>query len=499
MLNDFVMNAALLIASFFIIGQLFRNNPLQHTSLLKTQSLIGICYGLQGILLMVYTIRLDALTIMDLRHISIMIAALQGGLPAALISSFIMAIARIGLFGISFSSVAAATCMLLIGIGCGLLLNRVKPARLSFPLLNVACLLVISATIYINMSYAGLSISGLSSLLIFHWLAALLCGQLAYYLYLYIYRMNTVFFKLQESEKRYRSLIEKSPDATIVHNDSSILFINGKGLRLLNAASSKEVIGRSLQQFIHPLYHNQTQQQPLEHLKATAEAELIEQKYIRLDGVEIDVEVSMSSIAYNNQPAYVTTIRDITDRKITEQKLQQAMTALQRLSNLDGLTGIANRRSFDAFLEESWITAMKKDEPLSVIMFDADEFKAYNDTYGHQGGDDCLRKLAEHTEQALTHHNYMVARYGGEEFAVILCNTDSDAAYHIAEQIRSFIEALAIPHSSSKVCSLVTVSLGVATITPPFYISPKELVGQADSALYRAKLEGRNRVVVHDA
>ncbi|NOU95149.1 diguanylate cyclase [Paenibacillus sp. LMG 31456] len=498
MVNDFVINAAILIASFFIIGQLFRKYPLHRTSLLNTQIWIGICYGLQGILLMVYTIRLDALTIMDLRHIPIMIAALQGGLPAALISSFIVALARIGLFGFSFSSVTAASCMLLIGTGCGLLLNRVKPVKLSFPLLNVASLLVISSTIFINRAHAGLSLSTLQSLLLFYWLVALLCGQLAYYLYLYIYRMNTLFFKLQESEQRYRSLIEKSPDATIVHDSNTILFVNGKGLQLLHAASPKEVIGSSLQQFIHPLYHKEPQQQPHERLNKTAETERIEQKYIRLDGVEIDVEVSMSSISYKEQPAFVTTIRDITDRKITEQKLQQAITALQRLSDLDGLTGIANRRSFDSFLDQSWKIAMKKDEPLSLIMFDADEFKAYNDAYGHQGGDDCLRMLASHTEHALAHSNHMVARYGGEEFAVILCNTDLDVAIGIAEQIRSLIEALAIPHSSSKVCNVVTVSIGVATIMPPFYISPRELIERADSALYRAKIEGRNRVKAYD-
>ncbi|MDF2961675.1 MAG: cph2 5 [Paenibacillus sp.] len=494
MVNDLVMNASLLIASFFIIGQLFRKYPFQHTSDKAARILAGICYGIQGILLMIYTIRLDAATIMDLRHIPIMISALHGGLPGALVSSLMIAFVRMGLFGISFTSVTAAACMVLIGIGSGLLMRRVRPAKLRFPLLNAASLLAISLTIYINMSYASQNLSKLPSILLFYWIAALLCGQLAYYLYQYISRMNRVFFKLQESEKRYRSLIEKSPDATIVHDGSTILFANVKALRLLNAAAPKEVVRRSIHEFIHPRYQKEALQLLERQMNTYDGGERVEQKYVRLDGTEIDVEVSISFIEYKGQPAYVTTVRDITDRKLTEQKLQQAMAALKRLSDLDGLTGIANRRTFDAFLESSWQTAKEKDQPLSLIMFDADEFKAYNDSYGHQSGDDCLRAIAEFTERSLEQTGHLAARYGGEEFAVILVNTDAETAFHMAEQIRSGIEALAIPHRSSKISERVTVSLGTATVTPTFPTDYKELIRQADSALYCAKMEGRNRV-----
>jgi diguanylate cyclase (GGDEF)-like protein len=170
------------------------------------------------------------------------------------------------------------------------------------------------------------------------------------------------------------------------------------------------------------------------------------------------------------------------------------------LSDLDGLTGIANRRTFDSYLEQAWKRAVENNEPLSLIMFDADEFKAYNDTYGHQGGDDCLRMLAKCTERltVLSNIEHLIARYGGEEFAVILCNTNKADASLIAEQIRAFTESLAITHISSKVSNYVTVSLGVATADTPFILVPKDLIRQADAVLYQAKIEGRNRVVVYE-
>lgn len=197
-------------------------------------------------------------------------------------------------------------------------------------------------------------------------------------------------------------------------------------------------------------------------------------------------------------------LKEETDcRKAREQDLVQAMEqleevneALRQLSALDGLTGIGNRRSFDHTLDREWNRAQREQSPLSLIMLDIDFFKAFNDTYGHQAGDDCLRQIAAIASGATKRSSDFVARYGGEEFVVVLPNTTPKGALKVAETIRSWINNHHIPHSSSAIASHVTVSLGVATSLPDDPKSQEQLISEADKALYQAKREGRNRVLV---
>lgn len=177
---------------------------------------------------------------------------------------------------------------------------------------------------------------------------------------------------------------------------------------------------------------------------------------------------------------------------ITERKLAQDM--LQRLSSIDGLTGIANRRYFDQYLEREWRRGVRSSTPFSLVMCDIDYFKAYNDTYGHQGGDDCLKKVAATIKSTLKRPGDLVARYGGEEFVIVMPETNVNGAAVLAESLRAGVEALGIAHANSQVNKCVTISLGVATIVPSLDSSPEELLSSADKALYRAKKEGRNRV-----
>ncbi|MGO4889881.1 diguanylate cyclase domain-containing protein [Anaerobacillus sp. MEB173] len=186
--------------------------------------------------------------------------------------------------------------------------------------------------------------------------------------------------------------------------------------------------------------------------------------------------------------------RDITKRKVIEEQLRETNDILQKLSSLDGLTGIANRRSFDDFLQREWHRAY----PLSLIMLDIDFFKKFNDTYGHQQGDVCLQKVANTLKNTVRRSTDLVARYGGEEFAVVLPNTDADVAYQLAENIRNNISGLNIPHEASYIADYVTISVGVATVVPAQYKDPKELIEKADRALYNAKNEGRNQVRVSE-
>jgi len=181
--------------------------------------------------------------------------------------------------------------------------------------------------------------------------------------------------------------------------------------------------------------------------------------------------------------------------EVTRQ-LQAANERLQNLSFLDGLTGIANRRHFDQELLQESRRAEREKTPLSLIILDIDYFKAFNDTYGHLKGDDCLKTVASTLKKTLKRGGDFSARYGGEEFAVVLPNTDDVGAAMIAEELRASIERAGVAHLNSLCADYVTVSLGIVTRSSQQAHTPEDLISAADRALYRSKHEGRNRVSV---
>jgi diguanylate cyclase (GGDEF)-like protein len=183
--------------------------------------------------------------------------------------------------------------------------------------------------------------------------------------------------------------------------------------------------------------------------------------------------------------AVVETLRDMTDEKT-------AQIALEQLATRDGLTGLANRRCFDDTLYAEWSRAMRQKQPLSLLMVDVDNFKAYNDAHGHLGGDECLKRIAGAVAGEMR-ANDLVARYGGEEFAVILPNQSLKGAAIVAERIRRRVEQLHMPGQPAAARN-VTVSIGAATAYASPEASASELVATADAALYRAKHMGRNRI-----
>ena len=178
----------------------------------------------------------------------------------------------------------------------------------------------------------------------------------------------------------------------------------------------------------------------------------------------------------------------------TTRELEEANERLERLSSLDGLTGIGNRRSFDERIELEWSHAIRSAQPLSLIMIDVDHFKLYNDRYGHQAGDDCLKKVALLISSTIHRALDLAARYGGEEFALLLPDTNMEGARGIAEKIRAGVEGMQIEHSGSQNNNFVTISLGVASKLPVNMEKFDSFVESADKAMYRAKSEGRNRV-----
>ena len=176
-----------------------------------------------------------------------------------------------------------------------------------------------------------------------------------------------------------------------------------------------------------------------------------------------------------------------------QQELEVKNAELERLSSQDGLTGIANRRIFDEFIDKEWMRAAREKQPISLILIDIDHFKLYNDNYGHQGGDDCLRRVAQALASTVRRPGDLVARYGGEEFAVVMPGTDAEGAASIADALRSRIEELHLRHEFSTTADHVTISLGVATMVPDGSQQAEVLVAAADKALYEAKESGRNR------
>ncbi len=195
---------------------------------------------------------------------------------------------------------------------------------------------------------------------------------------------------------------------------------------------------------------------------------------------------------YEQVQDYSRTLEEKVSERTT--RLEQLNKQLQRLVNHDGLTGVANRRRGDDYLEEVWARLRRNSLPLSIIMLDVDHFKAFNDNYGHQAGDECLMEVAKTLNTELKRPTDLVARYGGEEFMLILPDTSNEGAAQVAEQVRAAVESLKITHEHSSTGPVVTISAGTATIVPQAESSMELLIREADIALYRAKRMGRNQV-----
>ncbi len=218
------------------------------------------------------------------------------------------------------------------------------------------------------------------------------------------------------------------------------------------------------------------------------------------DSESVDRAFSSGATDYVTKPIHWAVLRQRVRRLLQQaqlyKQLEAANQALQQLANMDGLTGLANRRRFDEYLTNQWINLVGSLKPVSLILCDIDFFKRFNDKYGHPAGDLCLQKVAAVLNSAAQKNQDLVARYGGEEFAVIMPNTHAPGAVHVAALMQSGVRELQVEHSDSDVSNYVTLSLGVATTTPNVESSPNDLILAADKALYQAKQEGRNRIIL---
>lgn len=304
--------------------------------------------------------------------------------------------------------------------------------------------------------------------------------------------IESYIVSLEVNEERFRMITEYSSDMITIHDSTGkYMYVSAAGKEILQY-EDHEVIGYDSYLFIHP-----------DDIEMTNDnfRELLADGYVvatyrirRKDGQYIWFESSLKFLkGKTNELQIIGISRNITERKEAEQKLEEANRMLKDLSEKDGLTGIWNRRAFDEQLNVEWHRASLKSQMLSLIMLDIDYFKKYNDTYGHQAGDICLKQVANALELAVWKTEDVVFRYGGEEFVVILPGADVERAERIGEMIRKTVESLAIPHSASEISQFVTISLGVNSIVPNEEKSIEQFIEGADQALYQAKQSGRNR------
>lgn len=201
--------------------------------------------------------------------------------------------------------------------------------------------------------------------------------------------------------------------------------------------------------------------------------------------------LELGAVDFISKPINTTIVRA---RVRTHLTLKLQSDLLRSMALMDGLTGVANRRKFDEDILAAWRLCFREQKPLSLIMVDVDYFKRYNDRYGHQAGDGCLKSVAQALFETVRRPYDLVARYGGEEFACVLPNTVLSGAVEIAERMQESVRALGIEHSASDVDRVVTISLGVATLTPTRDLEFQALIEAADKQLYEAKTAGRARV-----
>ena len=297
--------------------------------------------------------------------------------------------------------------------------------------------------------------------------------------------------KAEETISHLAAIVEFSDDAIIGITLDGVIMSWNLGAKKLYGYTKVEAINHSVSMLIPP---ERSEEGPAlrEHISRGQVVDHYETVRRKKDGTLVDVALTISPVKDHGRITGASAIaRDITERKKAEQ-------LLQRLSTMDELTGLANRRAFDEFLNEEWRRALRAGHMISLMMIDVDFFKKYNDTYGHLKGDSCLKLVADVLEGVARRPGDKVARFGGEEFVVILAMTDKQYAVSIAEKIRMDIEALKILHVKSEVSNFVTVSIGVVALIPQQKMHPSDIIKHADEALYKAKNQGRNRVVVSD-
>jgi diguanylate cyclase (GGDEF)-like protein/PAS domain S-box-containing protein len=290
-----------------------------------------------------------------------------------------------------------------------------------------------------------------------------------------------------EQQALFRYLLDQINDGIfIIDPDSGIILDANRAAHQRLGYAREDLVGSHLSTITVNTGKNMSLGQIAKKGLSTAGV-IYEEYHQHRNGRRIPMEINSRLIELDSRSYVVAIARDITDRKQLEEELRQLTTE-------DSLTRVFNRRFFDESLEQEWRRMMRIQHPISMLMIDVDRFKHYNDTYGHIAGDVCLRQIAAELTRQMRRAGDIVARYGGEEFAIILPETDAEAAKVLAETLRESIESLSLEHIGIPDESVVTLSIGIATLVPTASQNAIRLVSLADKALYRAKAGGRNQV-----
>ncbi|NQY95099.1 MAG: GGDEF domain-containing protein, partial [Campylobacteraceae bacterium] len=305
--------------------------------------------------------------------------------------------------------------------------------------------------------------------------------------------------EFKESEEKFRTIFESSSDALILLNKTNFIDSNDAALNMFLCEDKEEFLDSLHSRWSAKEQTDSILNHEIQLKKKMAQAfrrgELAyEWNYIRTNGDVFPAEVLLTSIYMNEEKVLQGTIRDISERKKAQSKLIALNNELERLSFLDGLTGIANRRMFDTTFEREWSHAQRNNKPISLILIDIDFFKQYNDYYGHIRGDTCLRIVAKTLSSIFKRTVDLLARYGGEEFVIILPNTEIRHAKMLAQKCRNKIIQENIFHEPSTIHDVLTISIGVNSVIPTPLIEPSSFIDLTDKLLYQAKDKGRNRV-----
>ena len=335
------------------------------------------------------------------------------------------------------------------------------------------------------------------------WRAAILQLFLAASMFT-LYSISVVFGNLRKTQGELRQIaalhklvVDNSRDAIELGDLDGRRTYVSPGIKALTDWNPEDLVGRVFRELIHPADLAEVEM-AMRALRAGSEGGTLEYRARKRDGNYFWAEGSLRVYrdpATGRPIGYLNLVRDISERKRSEEHLQSAYRAMETLVVVDALTGIANRRRFDDLLSTEWRRALREATSLSLLLIDADHFKRYNDTYGHVRGDSCLKQIAEAALDVVLRPGDLVARYGGEEFAVVLPGTDETGAKGVAEDICQAVRNRRLPHEGNAP-GIVTVSIGCATMIPQRGKISKDLIEAADQALYRAKGRGRNRVVV---
>ncbi|WP_102345290.1 sensor domain-containing diguanylate cyclase [Bacillus sp. Marseille-P3661] len=302
--------------------------------------------------------------------------------------------------------------------------------------------------------------------------------------------------KLRRNEELYRFITENSTDIISYLKPNGMYEYISPSCNQFLGYKQEEIIGTGIIRYLHP-----EESKRILQLIINAESSLdfvsFSHRLRKKDHSYIWLETNVRAIRHSNKrlEGIVSVSRDISERIQKEKELEKTNEMLLYLSKMDGLTSIPNRRFFEEKLQEEWFRTMRHSTSLSAMMIDIDYFKKYNDHYGHQAGDTCIKLIANVLKSTLKRPGDFVARYGGEEFVVLLPETGHQGTAYLGELFLTNIRDLELINDVSEIGNYITVSIGCATLIPTDQHKPEELIKLADQALYVAKKKGRNQVV----